>query len=213
VSTLVLDASGAQASLAILAPDGALITKIFVPGRPGLIETLPVLLQHAVQGQTIATVVVTTGPGSFTGLRTALALAQGFAAASGAHLLGVPVAAAFRAAFPTLHRPLWIAIRARKGRLFLLREDRAEAFADENLPTPTTPIALAGNAANETAARLAARGANVLLTNARSLDPLWIAHAATARLASGQPPHPLQPLYIDPPEAKLPASGLRPAPQ
>ncbi|HQT47263.1 MAG TPA: tRNA (adenosine(37)-N6)-threonylcarbamoyltransferase complex dimerization subunit type 1 TsaB [Acidocella sp.] len=213
MSTLVLDASGALASLAVFAPDGALANKVFVPGRPGLIETLPLLLQEAVQGQRIATVVVITGPGSFTGLRTAISLAQGFAAASGAQLLGVPVADAFRAAFPALQRPLWIAIRARKGRIFLLRDYRAEAFADADIPRPGAPIALAGNAAIDVAARLAARGDDVLLTNARSLDPLWIAQAARQHLASGRPAYPVQPLYIDPPEAKLPASGLRPAPR
>jgi hypothetical protein len=73
-------------------------------------------------------------------------------------------------------------------------------------------VALAGDAANEVAARLAAAGADVLLTNARQIDPVWVARAALARQAAGLAPHPAQPVYVDPPEAKLPAGGLRPPP-
>ena len=87
-----------------------------------------------------------------------------------------------------------------------------QAFADAETPYTRTPIALAGDAAAETASLLAARGADVLLTNAKAIDPAWIARAAQEQLTAGIPPHPAQPAYIDPPEAKLPAGGLRPAP-
>jgi tRNA threonylcarbamoyl adenosine modification protein YeaZ len=208
---LVIDAAGPRAGIALLEDDGTVAWKKFTPGRPGLIETLPVLLREAAAGKPGA-VAVTIGPGSFTGLRTALSLAHGFAAASGILLLGVTVAEAYRAALPHLDRPLWVAIRARRDRIFLLRDDRAEAFADADLPLPDGPVALAGDAANEAAARYAARGADVMLTSAKYLDPAWVGRAALARRAAGLPPHAAQPLYIDPPEAKLP-TWLRPPPQ
>ncbi|WBO61196.1 hypothetical protein GT370_13615 [Acidocella sp. MX-AZ03] len=53
------------------------------PLKPGLIETLPLLLQEAAAGQEITDIAICTGPGSFTGLRTSIALAQGFAAGAG----------------------------------------------------------------------------------------------------------------------------------
>jgi tRNA threonylcarbamoyl adenosine modification protein YeaZ len=212
VSILAIDAAGPRAGIAILAEDGSHPVKLFAPARPGLIETLPRLLQQAVAGQNISAVAVTIGPGSFTGLRTSISLAQGYAAAAGLPLLGITVAEAFAAAFPQLHRPLWVALRARKNRLFLLRGDLAEAFADEDLPRSKFPIAVAGDAANDVAARLAAAGCDVLLTNARIIDPVWVALAAQSRLAAGLPARDAQPLYIDPPEAKLPAAGLRPPP-
>jgi len=212
VSILAIDASGSRAGIAILRTDGTVVFKRRLPGRPGLIETLPVLLEEAVGGQNITAVAVTIGPGSFTGLRTSLALAQGFSAAAGIPLLGVTAKEAFAAAFPSLHRPLWVAIRARKNRIFLIRDATAEAFADADIPKATGPVAVAGDAAIEVASRLAAAGANVLLTDARIIDPVWVAHAAMARQAAGLPPHAAEPLYIDPPEAKLPAGGLRPAP-
>lgn len=212
MSILAIDAAGVLAGIAVVRPDGEVAFREYCAGRPGLIETLPGILARAAQVQGVQAVAVTIGPGSFTGLRTALALAQGFAAASGLPLLGVTVAEAFAAAFPGMQRPLWVAVRARKGRIFLLRDGQAEAFADAQVPRVRGAVALAGDAANEVAARLAAGGTDVLLTNARRLDPVWVAMAARARCEAGLAPHDAQPLYVDPPEAKLPAAGLRPGP-
>ncbi len=203
---VAIDAAGAKGGVAVL--DGAGQTRATgsVAGRPGLVETLPLLLRDCLEqaGTDIDAVAVTVGPGSFTGLRTAIALAQGYAAAAGVALLAVTVAEAFAQAFPLLHRPLWVALRARKGRIFLVRDGVAAGFADADLPRATAPVAVAGDAANEVAAALAAHGADVLLTNARSLDPVWVARAALARHAAGLPPRAALPLYVDPPEAKLP---------
>jgi len=212
---LAIDAAGPRAGVAILDENGVIRARHIAEGRTGLVEILPQLMEACLQDAGIAPqlVAVTIGPGSFTGLRNAIALAQGFSAASGLELLGVPVAEAFAAAFPTLHRPLWVAIRARKDRLFILRDGVAEAYADADIPRSQTPIALAGDAARDVAARLAASGHDVMLTNARLLDPVWVARAALARHQAGLPPYPAQPIYVDPPEAKLPAGGLRPSPE
>jgi tRNA threonylcarbamoyl adenosine modification protein YeaZ len=198
----------------VAAADGMVLARRFVDARPGLIETLPSLMQVCIQesGVNIEAVAVTIGPGSFTGLRTAIALAQGFAAAANIPLLGVKVDEAFAVAFPVLHRPLWVAVRARRDRIFLIRDGVAQGFADAEIPRTRLQVALAGNAANEVAARLAAGGTDVILTNARMIDPAWVARAALARQAAGLPAHPAQPVYVDPPEAKLPAAGLRPEP-
>jgi tRNA threonylcarbamoyl adenosine modification protein YeaZ len=211
---LAIDASGPRAGVAILDETGATRARGVAEAKTGLTEILPQLLESCLRQADIAPqlVAVTIGPGSFTGLRNAIALAQGYAAASGLTLLGVTVAEAFASAFPTLHRPLWVAIRARRDRLFILRDGTVEAYADADIPRTKNPIALAGDAAREVAARLAAAGHDVLLTNARLLDPVWVARAALARNAAGLPPLSPQPIYVDPPEAKLPAGGLRPQP-
>ncbi len=214
MTILAIDAAGPRAGLVLLDTAGEVLAKKFVAGRPGLIETLPVLLRDALAeaGAAPDLVAVTIGPGSFTGLRTAIALAQGFAAASSVPLVGVTVDEAFAEAFPGLQRPLWVAIRARKGRIFLIRDAVAAGFADEDVPRIRGPVALAGDAANEVAARLAAAGADVMLTNARMIDPVWVARAALKRQNAGLPARAVLPVYVDPPEAKLPAGGLRPAP-
>jgi hypothetical protein len=75
------------------------------------------------------------------------------------------------------------------------------------------PIAVAGNAAVEVAARLAARGADVMLTDARLPVGTHVAQVGALRHAGALPPLAAQPLYVDPPEARLPAGGLRAAPR
>ncbi len=212
---LAIDAAGPRAGIAILGADGVVLNRQVADAKAGLTETLPALLQSslaAADDVQIAAVAVTIGPGSFTGLRNAISIAQGYAAAAGAELLGITVAEAFAAAFPTLHRPLWVAVRARKGRIFILRDGNAEAFSDAEIPRPGFAIALAGDAANEVAARLAANSHDVMLTNARLIDPVWVARAALARREAKLPAHAAQPIYVDPPEARQPAGGLRPHP-
>jgi hypothetical protein len=71
---------------------------------------------------------------------------------------------------------------------------------------------LAGDAAPAVAAWLAARDIDVMLTDARMPIARHIAVVAERRLAGALPPLTAQPLYVDPPEARLPAGGLRPPP-
>ncbi len=157
-------------------------------------------------------VAVSTGPGSFTGVRAALALAHGFSRATGATLLGVSVAEALAS---RLHdqdaRPVWVAIGSRRGRIFLCRGPGLESLDLAAVPMPEGPVALAGDAAAVVAARLAARGADVLLSDVRGLDAVDVARIAAARLRAGRVAVSVLPLYADPPEARLPTGG-RPAP-
>lgn len=213
MSLIALDASASEASLALLDQQGVALGRWTAPLKPGLIETLPLLLQSAVAGQNISDVAVCIGPGSFTGLRTSIALAQGFAAARGAVLWGIPAWEAYREALVGLDRPLWVCVRARRGRLFLLRDGISpEAFADDSLPMPQGPVALAGGEAAFAASHLAARGADVTLTNAYLPDATYVGLAAHKHRRAADAPQAAAPLYVDPPEAKLPAAGLRPSP-
>jgi tRNA threonylcarbamoyl adenosine modification protein YeaZ len=158
-------------------------------------------------------IAVTVGPGSFTGLRAAIALAQGLGAASGRPVVGVSVPEAMAAALPRLGaRALWVALDSRRGRIFLQRGDDLRAFAVDDLPAPDGAVAVAGDAAIPVAARLAARGVDVMLTDVRRASPRAVAAVAAQRLRGETPARAPLPLYVDPPEAKLPAGGLRPPP-
>ena len=77
---------------------------------------------------------------------------------------------------------------------------------------PGFPVALCGDAAPALAAWLASWGANVMLTSARHPNAVSVAHVGAKRLVGALPPCEAQPLYVDPPEAKLPQGGLRPPP-
>ena len=159
-------------------------------------------------------IAVTVGPGSFTGIRAGLALAHGLALACNAPLVGVTVGEALADSLPLLGaRRLWSAIDSRRGRVFLERDGDVAAHMVDALPWPDGPIAVAGDAAIAVAARLAARDADVMLTDARLPMPRHVAVVGARRLAGEIPSRDAQPLYVDPPEAKLPAGGLRPPPE
>lgn len=214
MSLIALDASSSQASLSLLNDKGEILKNWTAPLKPGLIETLPLLFKEAAVGQRITDVAVCIGPGSFTGLRTSIALAQGFAAGVGAVLWGVSVWETYQEILQGLERPLWIIVRARKDRVFLLRgENKIEAFADDALPVPQEPIILAGEDAALLTPHFISKGADVTPASPRRPDSACIGLVAYKHKINGDTPASATPLYVDPPEAKLPANGLRPKPR
>jgi tRNA threonylcarbamoyladenosine biosynthesis protein TsaB len=213
---LGLDAALGTCSAAVLA-DGAVLAEAQAPGGRGQGEVLPklaarVLAAAGVDPGALDAVAVTVGPGSFTGLRTALALAHGLAAGAAAALVGVTVAEALAQPLRIGRRALWVAIDTRRGRIFLDRGEGPEAVALDSLPEAPGPVALAGDAAPQVAAALAARGCDVMLTDMRHPAARHVAAVGGLRLAGGLAPIAVQPLYVDPPEARPAAGGPRPAP-
>ena len=214
---LGLDAALARCSAAVVA-DGLLLAERQAPGGRGHGAVLPplvaeVLAEAGYDATALDGVAVTVGPGSFTGLRAAIALAQGIALAAGCPVLGVTVAEALAAALPAPDGwTLWVAIDSRRGRVFLDRAGSLLSMALDALPPAGGRVAVAGDAAIEVAARLAARGDMVMLTDARLPLARHVAAVGKRRLRGKIPPLPALPLYIDPPEARLPEGGLRPPP-
>ncbi len=213
---LTLDSALARASAALLDDDRALAQELRDGAHGiGVLPTMAeaVLAQAGIAPRALGLIAVTLGPGSFTGIRGAVSLAHGVGLAAGVPVVGVTVPEALAAALPSLPgRRLWIAIDNRRGRVFLDIGGDIAVVALDALPAPGAPLALAGDAAPGVAARLAERGADALITAARLPEPRGIAKAARDRLAGALPPRPAQPLYIDPPEARPPAGGLRPTP-
>jgi tRNA A37 threonylcarbamoyladenosine modification protein TsaB len=142
-----------------------------------------------------------------------LVAAHGIALAAGVPVVGVTVGEALADALPHLgHRSLWSVIDSRRGRVFLERSGDVVAVPLDALPMPEGGVALAGDAAPAVAARLAARDIDVMLTDARLPMVRHVAVVAEQRFAGQRPARAAQPLYVDPPEARLPAGGLRPPP-
>jgi len=200
---------------ACLLVDGVVTAQARTSEAVGLAAALPALVEtllHTLEGG-LDLVAVSVGPGSFTGLRAGISVATGIGLALAVPVVGVTVTEAFEAAQLRLDgRRLWVAIAARRGRVFLDMGDGAAAFATDALPKPAGRIAIAGNAANEVTAALAARGADVMLTDARLPQAEHVAMVGMERLAGGRTPLAPLPIYVDAPEAKLPAAGLRAAP-
>jgi tRNA threonylcarbamoyl adenosine modification protein YeaZ len=213
---LGIDAALGRASVALVR-DGAVVMERSAAGGRGQSSALAPMVASVLAGACVAAadldgIAVTVGPGSFTGIRAALALAHGLALGAGRPVVGVTVAEALAAALPGGRRAVWCAIDSRRGRVFLDTGAVASAVALDDLPAAAGPVAVTGDAAVAVAARMAARGDDVLLTDARLPRASDVARVGARRLSGDLPPLAAQPLYIDPPEAKLPAGGLRPAP-
>jgi tRNA threonylcarbamoyladenosine biosynthesis protein TsaB len=215
---LVLDSALARCTAAVVAGDLVVASrsKVREPGH-GHETVLPAIARDVLTqagAAPIDLVAVTVGPGSFTGIRAALALAHGIALGLGVPVVGVTVGEAIADAFPHLReRVLWTVTDSRRGHIFLERGAEVVSLANDALPSPEPKVAVAGGAALHVAARLAAGGANVMLTDARFPMPRHIAVIAARRHAGELPPLAAQPLYVDPPEARLPASASRPPPE
>ncbi len=214
---LALDSALARCS-AGLAAGGVLRAGRQQDSGRGQAALLPVMVAAVLDEAGVAAtdldlIAVTVGPGSFTGIRAGLALAHGIALGAGVPVVGVTVGEALADALPHLGaRRLWSAIDSRRGRVFLEQNGSVLAYALDSLPRASGPVAVAGDAAVAVAARLAARDTDVMLTDARLPTARHVAMVGARRLAGELPPLPAQPLYVDPPEARLPQGGLRPAP-
>ena len=177
-------------------------------------------------------VAVVVGPGSFTGLRASCAAAAGYALGICATLVGVTRGEAMA---PALEEAVlvqkaqgrqvcgWrIVTTARKGRVFIEEAERIQAINidQENRDQESLKENLKKGAnEQEEAFWVLAGDAAQTLPQAHSVllpifhpTPEQIAAAALRRLRGELPPRAALPLYIDPPEARLPEKGLRPAP-
>jgi tRNA threonylcarbamoyladenosine biosynthesis protein TsaB len=204
---LALDAALARCSAAVLHHD-TVVSLRQVDAATGHASVLPKLTDEVLAEAgwpRLAFVAVTVGPGSFTGLRAALALAHGIGLGAGIPVVGVTVAEALAAGVAGIgQRALWVAIDSRRSQVFLDRNGVLDSHALDSLPLPPGPIAVAGDAAVAVAAALAARGCDVLLTDAGLPCAADVAHVGLRRWRGDLPDIPAQPLYIHPPAVRLP---------
>jgi tRNA threonylcarbamoyladenosine biosynthesis protein TsaB len=146
-------------------------------------------------------VAATVGPGSFTGLRVGIAFAKGLSVALGIPAVGVGTLEAF--AQGTAGRALVVA-DARRGQVYWQAfEDGAPVTAPSVAPLEALGE-LYGHGEGRVLLGPGADLAGALLTGAEvrpsdAPDPV-----AIARLGAAAPLAPIQPLYLRPPDAKLP---------
>ena len=181
-------------------------------GAAGLAVALPELFAAAGESPMrealgrLAGVACVVGPGSFTGLRASLALAQGLHAGGAPAPVAVTVGEAFGV---DLDPTLWAVTMARKGRVFVesaardpFAVDLDDAAVSGLLTGLARPAHLAGNGAAALAALFEDRPPAVSVRHGPSLKA--IRAAALRRVAGALAPRQALPLYIDAPAAKLP---------
>lgn len=209
---LGLDAALARASAALW-EDGSVLASARQDGARGQPAALPALADAVLRQSPggADAVAVTLGPGGFTGLRAAIALGRGFADGWGVPLLGVTTGEALAEGLPPWQRAarqVWSVTLAGRGGLVLERPGEAPVLLEEaTLPTPAGPVVLVGDAAPQAAARLLARGADLLLSDMRLPEAGMVAAAAARRLATGAPVREATPLYAEPLALREPGAG------
>jgi tRNA threonylcarbamoyladenosine biosynthesis protein TsaB len=157
-------------------------------------------------------IAATTGPGSFTGVRIAVAAARGLALVTPAKLYGIDsltvMARSARSTGIAEGAPFAVAIDARRGMLYLgLYDDAGGKLDGPLLVSPEDAVSLlpdlhtaVGNGATLLAEAAAQRGRKVQ-TALPQLQPS-AASLAEIALESGETVPTLRPLYLRPPDAR-----------
>lgn len=188
----------------------------------GHAERLAPMVQEAMQEAGLAfaaleRLAVTVGPGTFTGQRVGYAFMRGLRLALSRPLAGVTTLAAMaRAALAetsaqtaaVLHdakrnEVYAMAVAGDETRLpeqLLSFDDAIETIAAK-LAKRDGEIALAGTASLRAGESLRQRGCDVRITNIMAPDALWVGRIA---LAAAEPERVPSPLYLRPPDARLP---------
>ena len=221
---LAFDTTAGACSAAILGPDGAIIAHRAVALARGHAERLMPMLREVLEDAGVAVgaldlIAVTTGPGTFTGIRIGLAAARGLALASGVPLLGVSSFAAVAAAVAPEERAarrLVVAVESRRPDLFVQAFDAAggvsppAAVPPEGLARWIGPgdLLLAGDGAARAAAILEAAGrAKASLCHAGPPDAADVARVARVTWRPGAAAPPAVPHYLRAPDVTLPRPG------
>jgi tRNA threonylcarbamoyl adenosine modification protein YeaZ len=187
-----------------------------------LVELVDDLMRGAqLDYRALGVIAVDHGPGSFTGLRSAVAAARGLALAADLPVLAVSSLETLAAALPQgAAATLVAALDARRGQVYgQVFDHRHEPRAAPSLTTPDSlaaelpagPLRLVGSGALLVRAALPADRAVVI--EGAELDARWVARRAARRLARGERPQSgssLRPLYLRPPDARPPAPLVAP---
>jgi tRNA threonylcarbamoyladenosine biosynthesis protein TsaB len=211
---LALDATWTRASAALWLEGDLRTAGIACGGRgqpailPGLVQQ--VLAEAGLPATALDAVVVGVGPGGFSGLRAAAALAGGIALGAGCPVHGIAArdSLAHALADGLGGFALWLALSGSGGRILLARPGAEPLSLEERaLPAPPGPVAVAGDAAIPVVARLTARGATARLLGRVTTDAADVARCAAAALAGGEDGavlRPALPLYAEAPSVRLP---------
>jgi tRNA threonylcarbamoyl adenosine modification protein YeaZ len=201
---LAFDTSSAACTAALFDASGACIAQADeVIGR-GHAERLVPMIAELLAGRRPDRILVGVGPGSFTGIRVAIAAAQGLAIGWGAEILGMS-SLALLAAGSRSSGVVAAAVLGGHGELFVQQFD-----APTMEPASMLINAPPSQAAQQIDARLVVGSGSRLLVEARGWGvsrDAWPSAADALRLAAPQRELAPKPVYARAPDARLPEAA------
>ncbi len=213
---LAIDTALAACSAAIFDSDASrILANQSVAMTRGHAEALMPLLERVMSEAgtdfaDIDRIAVTTGPGSFTGLRVGIAAARGIALAAEKPAVGVTTLLAYAAPYQIEGRfPIVAAIDARHDHVYLqvfasggrpLAEPRLAPLREAAEAAAAAPARLVGSAAQAVAAALPEGSARPVSVEPRlAPDIAWVARLGAISAVDGSPP---VPQYLRAPDAQ-----------
>jgi tRNA threonylcarbamoyladenosine biosynthesis protein TsaB len=205
---LAIDTALAACSAALMDTEqGGIIAGESLAMTRGHAEALMPLLARVIErsGMTlpeIDRVVVTTGPGSFTGLRVGISAARGIALAAKKPAVGVSTLSAYAAPHLTADNtvPVVCAIDARHEHVYLqvfspdgrsLTPPRLATLREAAQAASASPACIVGSAAHAVAAAMARTSATPVHIDARAApDIAWVARLGATLAEDQSPPRP-----------------------
>jgi tRNA threonylcarbamoyladenosine biosynthesis protein TsaB len=220
---LGLDAAGAGCGVAVRRGGRVLAARTEAMVQGHAVRLMPlvleVLAEAGVAPGEIDLFGVTTGPGSFTGLRVGLAAVGGLALGAGRSIVGIPSFDAVLADLgPVAAGTILVALDGRRAEPFARLFDAGGGPLGEPLCLPAAelaalipsgPLTVAGDGAHLLLPALAGR-ADVRHAGQSAIDPATVARLTAERAdeaREGPPP----PLYVRPPDA-VPLADRAPKP-
>jgi tRNA threonylcarbamoyladenosine biosynthesis protein TsaB len=220
MNILAVDTALGACSAAVMQDDRSRAHR-FAAMERGHAEALAPMVQEAMAEAGLAfadldRLAVTTGPGTFTGQRVGLAFMRGLRIALKRPLIGITTLQAMAAAAMAETGASRAAVLhdARRGEVYfalyagsddaivepcLLAFD--DAVAEIFRRFKTSPVAFAGTAAQAAYERYRQGSEDGLVSSVTQPDALWVARLALRAPAPDEAP---RPLYLRPPDAKLP---------
>jgi tRNA threonylcarbamoyladenosine biosynthesis protein TsaB len=216
VRLLAIDTALAACSVAVFDSDAnRILAHQSLPMTRGHAEALMPLVERVMADAGtgfagIDRVAVTTGPGSFTGLRVGIAAARGIALATEKPAIGVTTLSAYAAPYLTEGRfPIIAAIDARHDHVYFQvfaaggrprGEPRLAPLHEAAEAAAATPARLVGSAAQAVVAALPESGAVPVSVEARlAPDIAWVARLGALSAENASPP---VPQYLRAPDAQ-----------
>ncbi|MDP2345703.1 MAG: tRNA (adenosine(37)-N6)-threonylcarbamoyltransferase complex dimerization subunit type 1 TsaB [Deltaproteobacteria bacterium] len=204
---LVLDTAAPEATVGVVdVAAGVVVSEVSLRETKRHAERLPSAVEEAMQGSVVVGVGVGLGPGSFIGVRTAIAFAKGLCRARGVPLIGIPSLWALASSVRLPEGGSCVAaLDAKRGERYAQVFHSSERGLDpEGEPVAMAPELVAGLGGPDCVVVGVDGAAGFVLAGPSALGMMRVLRRLLQRAPADERVT-LAPLYVRAPDAKLPA--------